>query len=188
MTTHTTYKNNVWLAITILLLISIATAAITVLLVTYFAAIKTFIPILVASVCLLGITFCYLLVRKHPTKQMRRKMIVLSSNYLVIILSTILYSIGFFWTVEVFFSLFVIVTLNYHLAHNIPSLLFLSANTIFSMSMSATFNGLMYARNISADWGTLYLTLISGISFASLGFLFSTIALLLTKTKQSNPH
>ena len=51
MTTHTTYKNNVWLAIVILLLISIATAAITVLLVTYFAAIKTFIPILVVSVC-----------------------------------------------------------------------------------------------------------------------------------------
>ena len=188
MTTHTTYKNNVWLAIVILLLISIATAAITVLLVTYFAAIKTFIPILVVSVCLLGITFCYLLVRKHPTKRKRREMIVLASNYLVIILSSILYSAGLFWAVAVFFSLFVIVTLNYHLAHNNPSLLFLSANTIFSMSMSTTFNGLMYARNISADWGTLYLTLISGISFASLGFLFSTIALLLTKTKQSNPH
>ena len=188
MTTHTTYKNNVWLAIVILLLISIATAAITALLVIYFTAIKTFIPILVASVCLLGITFCYLPVRKHPTKQKWREMIVLVSNYLVIVLSTILYSIGVFWAVAVFFFLFVIVTLNYHLAHNIPSLLFLSANTIFSMSMSSTFNGLMYARNISADWGTLYLTLLSGITFAALGFLFSTIALLSTRAKQSNLH
>ena len=153
MTTHATYKNNAWIAIAILLLISIATAAITALLVIYFTAIKTFIPILVASVCLLGIIFCYLPVR---------------------------------WTVAVFFFLFVIVTLNYHLAHNIPSLLFLSANTIFSMSMSATFNGLMYARNISADWGTLYLTLLGGITFAALGFLISTIALFSTKNKQQH--
>ncbi|MBR6991635.1 MAG: hypothetical protein IKH97_05370, partial [Bacteroidales bacterium] len=67
-----------------------------------------------------------------------------------------------------------------------PSLLFLSANTIFSMSMSATFNGLMYARNISADWGTLYLTLLGGITFAALGFLTSTIALFSTKNKQQH--
>ena len=186
MTTHATYKNNAWIAIAILLLISIATAAITALLVIYFTAIKTFIPILVASVCLLGIISCYLPVRKHPTKRKRREMIVLVSNYLVIVLSSILYSIGFFWTVAVFFFLFVIVTLNYHLAHNIPSLLFLSANTIFSMSMSATFNGLMYARNISADWGTLYLTLLGGITFAALGFLTSTIALFSTKNKQQH--
>lgn len=43
---------------------------------------------------------------------------------------------------------------------------------------AATFNGLMYARLISSDWGTLYLTLLSGLTFAAIGFILSVITLL----------
>ena len=176
-----THKDNVWLALAVLLLISLATVALSVLLVTYFVDIKKVVPVLMIAICLLGVLFSYLLVRRHPTKQRRREMIVLATNYLVVILSTILYSLGAFWTAAVLFILLFMLIINSQLAHTISTSLLLNANTLVAMPMAATFNDLMYARNISADWGTLYLTFLSGIILAAVGFIISAISMLWAK-------
>ena len=174
-------KDNVWIALTILLFISLATAALATMMVTYFVDITKVVPVLMIAICLLGVLFSHLLVRRHPTKQRRREMIVVATNYLVVILSTILYSIGAFWTVAVFFILLSMLIVNSQFAHTVPTSLLLNANTVVAMPMAATFNGLMYARNISADWGTLYLTFLSGIILAAVGFIISAIAMLWAK-------
>ena len=174
-------KDNVWIALTVLLLISLATAALSALMVTYFVDIKKVVPVLMIAICLFGVLFSYLLVRRHPAKQRRRKMIVLATNYLVVILSTIFYSIGAFGTVAVLFILLFMLIINSQLAHTISTSLLLHANTLVAMPMATTFNGLMYARNISADWGTLYLTFLSGIILAAVGFIISAIAMLWAK-------
>ena len=108
-------------------------------------------------------------------------MIVLATNYLVVILSTIFYSIGAFGTVAVLFILLFMLIINSQLAHTISTSLLLHANTLVAMPMATTFNGLMYARNISADWGTLYLTFLSGIILAAVGFIISAISMLWAK-------
>ena len=176
-----THKDNVWIALTILLFISLATAASSALMVTYFVAIKKVVPVLMIAVCMLGVLFSYILVRRHSAKQRRREMMVVATNYLVVILSTILYSVGAFWTVAVLFILLSMLIINIQLAHTISTSLLLHANTLVAMPMAATFNGLMYARNISADWGTLYLTLLSGIILTAVGFIISAIAILWAK-------
>ena len=86
-------KDNVWIALTILLFISLATAALSTMMVTYFVDITKVVPVLMIAICLLGVLFSHLLVRRHPAKQRRHEMIVVTTNYLVVILSTILYAV-----------------------------------------------------------------------------------------------
>ena len=45
-----THKDNVWLALAVLLLISLATAALSALLVTYFVDIKKVVPVLMIAI------------------------------------------------------------------------------------------------------------------------------------------
>ena len=177
------YKNNIWVNLVVLLVVSIITAGLSALLVTYFEEIRRVIPALMMIICLFGIGLGFLFFRKHNAKQRIRGLIVVVANYLLIITSAFLYSIGFVWWLALFFFLIVLISINNEVASDVESLCLLHTNTLFSVPMSTTFEGLYYANNISADWGTLYLTIFMGVTYAAVGFVFSAIALLLGNAK-----
>lgn len=129
--------------------------------------------------CIVGIVPSFLFVRKHPAKQSMQEMIVIAANYLVFLLSCFFYSIGFLWMVPLFFLLIIFIVTNDLMTGDVSSACLLQANTLFSLPLAATLSGLLYANNISSDWGTLCFTTIIGVAYASIGFVFSAIALLI---------
>ena len=173
------YKNSIWVAIAALLIIAIITVGLSAVLVLFFEEIRNVIPAIPIVVCLVGMDFNFLFARKHPSKQRMRELIVVAVNYLVIILSSLIYPLGFFWLYALPFVLIVLIFVNNEVATDAASLCLLQMNTLFSVPLAATVNGLCYAANICADWLTLYITIIMGVVCAAMGFVFATIALLI---------
>ncbi|MCR4816961.1 MAG: hypothetical protein K5842_07245 [Bacteroidales bacterium] len=172
-----TNKNNVWQAFVMLLSISIGAAALSAVMVCFFEKIRIIIPELVTVVCLMGIVISYLLVRKHPAKQRCRELIIVSANYLIIVLAALFHPAGLVVDV-LYLGLFgMMFVISDNQAKDVQSSLLFNASSVFSMTMSVTFGGLLYARNISDDGGTLYITFLAGLIFAALGFVVATIIL-----------
>ena len=170
--------NNIWVAIGIALATAILSAAITALTLLSFEKAKAFTPILCAAVWLTGLICAILYIIKSFIRQKKRVLITTGVTYAIFLISILYYSAGFVYWIGLLMVMIIIFIANSILADSSPVLLFYNVNTLFSMSMAATFNGLMYARFISSDWGTLYLTLLSGLTFAAIGFILSVITLL----------
>ena len=77
---------------------------------------------------------------------------------------------------------------NSHFAMDDFSLRLYNANTIYTMSLSATFSGLMWACFISDDWGTLLLALVAGLTFAAAGLIIAIVSTLLARPKFKQPE
>lgn len=172
-------KNKIWLQLLAILLAAAVSSAIVLLMVGFYKDIKQLVPAISGSVCLLGVVVSFLLVRKHPSKQRRSSFLILGADYVSLAISILLYAAGSIWNIWVFFVMMALVVVNSEFARDRSMLVFYHVNTIFISSMSSLFCGLMYARYISDDWGTLLLTMIGGLSFAALGFILTTGSLLL---------
>lgn len=170
-------NNNVRRAFLMLLFVSIVTAALSAGMVFFFKNIRAFVPELVGVVCLIGIVISYMFVREHPLKQKCREMIIVSVNYLIVVLMALIYNVGFLVDVLSLFLFSLVFIINNLQTKDVSSSLLYNANSVFSMTMSVTLGGLLYARNISADWGTLYVTFLAGMIFVILGFIIATIIL-----------
>ena len=170
-------KSNVWRAFVLLLSVSIFAAALSAGMVCFFEKIRIIIPELVGVVCIVGIVLSYLLVRKHPFKQKCREMIIVSINYLIVVLMALIYNVGFLVDVLSLFLFSLVFIINNLQTKDVSSSLLYNANSVFSMTMSVTLGGLLYARNISDDWGTLYITFLAGMFSVIIGFIIATIIL-----------
>lgn len=174
----------IWATLAILLIVSLASAAIVVLLVRFYKTISFLIPSIFAALCVLGILVCYLIIRKHSSPLKKRDWIIVAGSYGAMVLSVLLYFAGGpFLHPCIFFMMVLLFVINSHFAQDMSALLLYNANTIFTMTMSATFCGLLWACFISDDWGTLFIAWISGLTFAALGFIIAIISVLLMKSK-----
>ena len=176
-------KNNIWLQLLAILLVAVISAAIVLLMVGFYENIKLLIPAIPISICLLGIFVNILLICKQPAQQRKKSFLILGADYMVLAISTLLYFVGALWAIWVFFVIIALVVVNSEFAPDKSTLVFYHVNTIFIASMSFLFSGLMYARYISDDWGTLLLTNIASLFFAAFGFILAVISLLLAKNK-----
>lgn len=174
----------IWATLAILLIVSLASAAIVVLLVRFYKTISFLIPSIFAALCVLGILVCFLIIRKHSSPLKKRDWIIVAGSYGAMVLSVLLYFAGGpFLNPCIFFMMVLLFVTNSHFAQDMSALLLYNANTIFTMTMSATFWGLLWACFISDDWGTLFIAWISGLTFAALGFIIAIISVLLMKSK-----
>ena len=173
------YRNNIWIAISVILLFSAISAGLSVALVFCFEIIRGIIPAIMIAVCLMGIVPSFLHVRKHPTRRKTQEMLVIAANYLLLLLSCFYYSIGFLWWLPLFSALIILIITNDLMSVDVSSTCLLQTNTVFAVPLASTFSGLLYASNISSDWGTLYVTTTAGVVYAAIGFVFSAFALLI---------
>lgn len=174
----------IWATLAILLLVSLTSAAIVVLLNLFYKKIAFLIPSIFGALCVLGILVCYLIIRKHSSPLKKRDWIIVAGSYGAMVLSLLLYFAGgLFLEPCTFFMMVLLFVVNSHFAQDMSALLFYNANTIFTMTMTETFGGLLWACFISDDWGTLFLSLISGLTFAAIGFIIAIISMLLMKSK-----
>ena len=175
---------DMWISILVLLFTAATSAGIVYLLsVLFFKKIDPLIPLISASLCLLGFVVNYLIIRRHPAPQKRRELLIVFSNYLALTLSILLFAAGVFWDIWILIVMIALFVINTEHANNNLTLLFFNVNTIFALSMSSLFNGLLYAHYISDDWGTLVITAIGGYFFTAFGFVLAIISLLLLKAK-----
>ena len=173
---------NIWTFLGITLIAAIGSAAITGVLLISFEKIKPLILWIGAAVWLTGLSCTSMYINKKLSNK-KQAFIIIGIHYALFLLSLLCYPAGFFWWISMLGMMTILFIANAIHTDSLPILLFYNINTLFSMSMAATFNGLMYARYISSDWGTLYLTFIAGLSFAVTGFILSAITLL---EKRSN--
>ncbi|MBR4135257.1 MAG: hypothetical protein IKU03_02455 [Bacteroidales bacterium] len=174
----------IWTAIAVLLLVSLTSAAIVVLLVRFYKTIAFLIPSIFGVLCVLGILVCYLVIRKHSSPLKKRDWIIVAGSYGAAVLSVLLYFAGASLLIPwSFFMMVLLFVVNSHFAQDMSALLLYNANTIFTMTISETFRGLFWACFISDDWGTLFVTSISGMTFAAVGFIIAIISMLLMKSK-----
>lgn len=178
-------KDSLWGSIGLLFFVALATAALSTGLVALFKEIETAFGAIILFACLIVSIGSFFIIHKHPSKHRRRETILIASNYVIVLLSALLYPAGFLWWVSLFFVLILLMITNSMMAKSASSTLLLNANTLFSIPMATTCNGLMYATHISADWGTLYLTAASAQTYSALGFILSTIALLIKRQQQT---
>lgn len=175
---------SVWTAIAILLLVSLISAAIVILLNLFYKKIAFLIPSIFGALCVLGILVCYLVIRKHSSSLKKRDWIIVAGSYGAAVLSVLLYFAGALFLIPwTFFMMVLLFVVNSHFAQDMSALLLYNANTIFTMTMSETFRGLLWACFISDDWGTLFVTSILGRTFAAVGFIIAIISMLLMKSK-----
>ena len=174
---------NIWTFLGITLIAAIGSASITGVLLISFEKIKPLILWIGAAIWLTGVSCTSMYIKKKLSKK-KQAFIIIGIHYAIFILSSLCYPAGFFWWISMLGMMIILFIANSIHTDSLPVLLFYNINTLFSMSMATTFNGLMYARYISSDWGTLYLTLIAGLFSAVTGFILSTITLL---DKLSNP-
>ena len=176
-------KKNIWLPLLILFLVALVSAALVSLLVAYFEEIDAFVLPISVAVCLLGVVISLLFVRKRSLRQHKRELCIIGACYALLAATFFLYHFGFVWNILLFFVFIILIV-----AANVcsTSLYFweiCSSNVVYATTISALLSGLFYASRISADWGTLFLTLLSGWFFAGLGFISSIISFFLIKSK-----
>ena len=152
------------------------------LLITCFNQIRQFVDLLFVAIGMLAIFFNLFLSWNFPADKKRRVIRVITADYVFYFGYIFFYHLGapfgFPFVTLMLCALFIFNLLN---ADGIPILCLSNANTIFAIIMSVVFSGLMYAHNISSDGETFGVISLGQYFFAVLGFVFSTIALLLKK-------
>ncbi len=113
------------------------------------------------------------------------------TNYVLVLLSALLFSIGYRLFPILIVAQLIWTVLNYFVSENIKQQLILSINLLISTILANCLSVFLYMRNISADSGTLYvgkIALLIGIIYV---FIISAIAILVkynrTKSNQKQP-
>lgn len=181
-------NSNIWASLAVLLLVALFSAAIVVLLYVFYKQLASFVPFIFFMLCLLGILVSHLFIRKRMASLKKRDWLVLACSYGVAVLSFFLYIGGAFINIWLFLAMILLFVVNSHFAMDDFSLRLYNANTIYTMSLSATFSGLMWACFISDDWGTLLLALVAGLTFAAAGLIIAIVSTLLARPKFKQPE
>jgi len=174
-------KKNIWLPLLILFLVALVSAAVVTLLVDFFDDIDAFIMPISVAVCLLGIIVSLLLVRKHSVRQHKRELCIVGACYALLAAQFFLYHIGFVWNILLFYILILLIVAATECSTSLYFWVICSSNIVFATTISALLWGLFWASRISADWETLFITLLSGYFYAGLGFIATTISFFLTR-------
>lgn len=113
------------------------------------------------------------------------------SNYVLVLLSALLFSIGYRLFPILIIVQLIWTILNYFVSENTKQQLILSINLLISTILANCISVFLYMKNISADSGTLYIgkiALLIGIIYV---FIISAIAILIkynrTKSNQKQP-